>query len=150
MPQAVATIKAPLEFVFAAFADFPNSARILHSAAETEFLTEHTTGLGTEWIQTVVDDEKPTTARHKITEFTPPRRYVMTSDDSAALETMAFDFTQTDEGVLVSFRVDAQGKGFFKKLLVKIAGPAIEEYMNQDLARMKEAIEESHLAAQGF
>lgn len=87
------TIGVPREVVFAAFTDFPQSARVFQSATKTEFISPNTTGLGAEWLQFDEENPGPDAPRHTITAFSPPNAYTMTSDDSAAFETMLFRFT---------------------------------------------------------
>ena len=65
----------------------------------------------------------------------------MTSDDQHAFETMDFTFTPSGNRTVVSFVLTVNAKGFLAKLAAGLFGHIIRNYMKQDLARMKVAIE---------
>jgi uncharacterized membrane protein len=139
--NAVVTIEAPAERVFELFTDFQWSPQHLHRAHKTEFHSQNKSGIGAEWTQYEEKENKPTVSRHKVTAFNAPSSFSMTSDDKAAFETMDFSFTQQDDGTLVSFDLTVAPKGFFKGLATKILKGEIHEMMQEDLERIKDAIE---------
>jgi Polyketide cyclase / dehydrase and lipid transport len=139
--RAATIIAAERGEVFRFFVDFPESAKVLHSAFKTEFITPHTTGLGAEWTQYEEDPESPVIAHHKVIAFNEPQSYTMTSDDQHAFETMEFTFTPSGNGTAVSFVLTIDAKGFLVKVATGLFGFVIRNYMKQDLARIKAAIE---------
>ncbi|HLO96950.1 MAG TPA: SRPBCC family protein [Fimbriimonas sp.] len=135
------TINAPQPTVFDFFTNFPESAKVLHSAFKTEFVTPHTTGLGAEWTQYDGDPENPEIALHKVIAFKEPNSYSMTSDDQYALEAMDFKFVPSGNATTVSFHLTIKPKSFFANIATTLFWFIIRNYMKKDLARMKHAIE---------
>ena len=134
-------ILRPVDEVFSAFADFPRSAVVLHSAIQTEFLSPNTHGQGARWRHTSGKEGALTVAIHEVLEVQPPSLIVLTTDDESALETMRFEFTDQGQATLVRFEVAVKSKGFFVALLAHLVKPMIRGAMTEDLERMKVAIE---------
>lgn len=139
--QASTVINASRETVFAFFADFPESAKVLHNAFRTDFESSNTTGLGAEWIQHDESPERPVVARHKVIAFDAPATYTMTSDDKRSFETMVFRFDGDAIRTRVTFDLTIKPKGLFLTIFLFALKSMIRGAMREDLERMKNAIE---------
>ena len=138
-------ISATKSQVFATFTDFELLPRILHSAHEVKFLSDHKQGLGTKWEQKTGELEKPITATHEIVALDAPNSFAMTSDDGAAKETMSFTFQEiTPETAQVTLTMTVT-KGCLAVLLAPMVKAGVKEILKEDLQKMKDHIENSHL-----
>ncbi|MEZ5163557.1 MAG: SRPBCC family protein [Fimbriimonadaceae bacterium] len=136
-----AVIERPVQEVFAAFTDFDDFSRILHSAHKVVFLTDHKKGMGAKWQQESGELENPTKAIHEITSFNEPRSFTLVSHDVMADETMHFLFTPADGGTHVQFDMQPEFRkvwAFFAWLFLK---GIIRTRMEEDLLRMKSHVE---------
>lgn len=135
------TINKPRETVYAAFTDFDQLARILHSAIEVTFVTPERTGLGTKWVQVTQEGDETSSGTHHIIEFSENQSFAMISLDSTSKETMTFTFTDQSQATQVEFRND----GIPISGLAKLASPFLSKFiktaMQEDLDRMKVHIE---------
>lgn len=139
--RTAVSVNQPIDEVFTAFADFPRSAVVLHSAIQTEFLSPNTHGPGARWRHTSGNPDALTVAIHEVLEVQTPRLIVLTTDDESALETMRFEFTDQGQATLVRFEVAVKSKGFFVAVLAHLLKPMVRKAMTEDLERMKGAIE---------
>lgn len=134
-------ISAPRDQVFAFFTNFEESAKHLHRAFKIEFHSPKLTGLGAEWTEHDGDPDEAVVSRRKITAFDPPHSYTMTSDDKDSFETMDFRFTDQGLQTLVAFDLTIKPKGLLRGIFVGLGKGMIFSMMEEDLNRIKSAIE---------
>ncbi|MFM7322925.1 MAG: SRPBCC family protein [Armatimonadota bacterium] len=143
MTVRVATeVDASLSRVFTFMSDFPVLARVLHSATETYFVGDSTTGLGAEWLQRApAHGEGMIEARHRIVAFDPPRGFTMETVDASAVETMEFVLTDVGGRTRIDFTVRARAATLWLTLFAWLGRGFIRRSMQEDLERLRDTIE---------
>ncbi|MBA4291528.1 hypothetical protein C0431_01015 [bacterium] len=139
--SVTSTIDKPRETVFAAFTDFDQLARVLHSATEVTFVTPEKTGLGTKWVQVTQEGEETSSGTHHIIELTQNQSFTMVSLDSISKETMSFTFADQGQATQVDFRMEGIPISGLAKLASPFLSKLIKKAMQEDLDRMKAHIE---------
>lgn len=140
--SATVQINAPLPQTFALFTDFTKLPQILHSAHFVEFKSSQQSGVGAKWEQRTGDLDNPTVALHSITQFSEPNSFTMISDDSAAIETLHFNFQPLGSNqTQVTMTIEAAAKGCLVAILAPMLKKGISQAMQEDLERMKEYVE---------
>lgn len=135
------TIDNTREIVFAAFTNFDQLARVLHSAIEVTFVTPERTGLGSKWVQVTQEGDETSSGTHHIIEFTQNQSFTMVSLDSTSKETMTFTFSDQGQATQVEFKMDALPISGLAKLASPFLSKFIKKAMQEDLDRMKTHIE---------
>ena len=140
--SATVTINAPLEQTFDLFTDFEKVPQILHNAHFVDFKSSTKEGAGAQWEQRSGDLEDPTIAIHTITTLEKPNSFTMTSDDTAAVETLTFTFQPNGENQTnVSMSISAATKGCLVFMMAPFLKSTIQQAMTEDLNKMKDYIE---------
>lgn len=136
-----ALVNRPRPKVFAAFTNFDELARVLHSAIEVTFVTPERTGLGTKWVQVTKEGDETASGTHHIVEFSQNHSFSMVSLDSTSKETMIFTFTDQGPATQVEFRMEGTPISGFAKIASPFLSKMIKGAMQEDLDRMKAYIE---------
>jgi len=135
-------VDAPVSRVFGFMADFPVLARVLHSATETFFVGDSTTGLGAEWLQrSPSSGDDMVEARHRIVAFDPPRGFTMETVDRSAVETMEFVLTDIGGRTRIDFTVRARAATVWLTLFAWLGRGFIRRSMQEDIERVRDTIE---------
>ncbi|MBL1216338.1 MAG: SRPBCC family protein [Planctomycetes bacterium] len=85
-------VHAPPDRVFAVFSDFRNLAKNIAGVQRAEVLTEGEIGAGTRFRETRIMFKKEATEEMEITEWDPPRSYVVECDSCGAHYRSEFRF----------------------------------------------------------
>jgi len=135
-------VDAPPERVLAFMTDFPIFARVMHSAMETYFVGDSTTGPGTEWLQkTGSHSEGMTEARHRIVAFDPPHSFTMETIDRSSTETMLFRLSEWGDGTRVEFHNRIRAHSLWLLIFALMGLGFIRKSMREDLERVRDTIE---------
>src|SRR5947207_3024846 len=114
-------IDAPLETVFALFADLANAPGRIKAITKLEILTPGPVGAGTRFRETRLMFGRECTEEMQITAFDLGRGYEITSHACGAEFRSSFSFTANCHGTGVDVEVETRALSLFAKLLKPLA-----------------------------
>lgn len=141
----VKQINAPLDRVFALFADIPNAAKNIDGITRVEMLTEGAVGVGTRFRETRKMYGKESTEEMEFTAFDEDRHYTVEAHSHGSHYISTFDFEATDGGTQVTTCFSATPQSFMARLLsflgsmmIKSVAKILEQDMD-DIKRLAES-----------
>ncbi len=140
------TIKAPLERVFAVFADLEGAADVIEGIMKLEILTDGPVGVGTRWRETRLMFKKEATEEMEITAFDPPNGYKVEAQSHGSQYLSEFKFTPKDDGVEAVMSFEAKPLTLMARIMGFIMAPMMRGFMvkclEKDLDDLKRHLEQ--------
>ena len=118
--QCTAVVDAPIEKVFATYADFPNAAENVEGIVRIEMLTDGPVGLGTRFKETRVMFGKESTEEMEVTAFEANRMYTLSADSCGARFDSKFTFGSEAGKTKVQMELQTKAITLFAKLMTPV------------------------------
>lgn len=144
------TIDAPQEAVFAAVSNFSNAAEMISGIDSVEMLDQanngSAVGVGTRFKETRTMMGKQATEEMEVTEFDPPRSYVLSAISCGArFDSRVACDQESPGGCRLSYDIDTQAISLYAKIMSPIMGlmmkGTMRKMMEKDLADIKAYVE---------
>ncbi len=138
------TVARPPADVFAAAADFANSPSRISAIIRVEMLTGGPVGVGTKFRETRRMFGKEASEVMTVTEFEPPRRYVLGCESHGCRYRSEIRVEPMGPGSRLVMVFGAEPLTFFAKLMSFLMKPMIRsmaKMCGKDLAELKAALE---------
>lgn len=139
-------IAAPPERVFAASSDFASAADTISAIEKMEVLTEGPVGVGTKFRETRKMFGKEAKETMEVTEFEPPRRYVLIANSHGSIYRSEYTFEPEGAGTRVTLSFEATPQTFMAKVLGVIFRLFLKKMISMcdaDLEDLKNHVERS-------
>ncbi len=141
-------ISAPREQVFRLATDIDSWPSYINGIARVELLSEGPFQRGLRFKETRVMFGKESTEEMEVTEFDAPSSYLVEAESCGSHFYSRFEFTDSDEGTVVTVKFDAQALSLGAKVLGVLMTPlmkmSVEKCIREDLANLKTFAEQSH------
>lgn len=120
-------IAAPPEHVFALASDFAHAADHVQAIERVELLTPPPVGVGTRFRETRKVFGRSATEELAVTEFEPPRRYVVGCDSHGCRYRSEFLFTPRGGGTEVRLTFEAQPLNLIARIMGFLMRPLVKK-----------------------
>ena len=143
---AAVEVAAPAERVWAVVTDIGNAQSNIPAIRKVEFLGETRHGLGTRWRETRVMFGREATEDLEITEWRPPREYVVRARNHGCDYCSVVRVHARGAASTLEFEFSARPLTLFAKIMagltLPLMGKAIRNALDGDLAALKRRCEE--------
>ena len=139
-------IAAPVGHVFEKATDFARAPESIKGIEKIEMLTDGPVGVGTRFRETRVLFGKEATEEMEITEFEPPRRYVLGCENHGCRYRTEFRFVPNGSGTDLEMTFGAEPLTTTAKVMSFMMRPLMKTTMkhcSKDLEDLKTAVESS-------
>jgi hypothetical protein len=140
-----AHFSAPPERVWSVLSDFEHAAGRIEAIRKIEILTPGPVGKGTRFRETRMMFKKEATEEMEITEWVPPRRYVLECESCGCHYRSAVSCTPEENGTRVEMSMEAKPLSFAAKILGALMGwmmaGACRKAFEKDLSDLKRHVE---------
>ena len=139
-------IDAPVDEVFAVFADFEHAAERIDGIKVLDVLTGGPIGVGSRFRETRVMFGKEATEEMEITAFERGRSYTVECTSHGSHYTSVYTFEPRHDGTDVTLSFDVEAISLFAKLMSPIAGTlvkAMQKLMVEDIDDLQRYLEAS-------
>ena len=137
-------IDAPVDEVFAVFADFEHAAERIRGIESLELLTDGPVGAGSRFRETRVMYGKEATEEMEITAFESDRSYTVECTSHGAHYRSVYTFEPEHDGTNVTLVFEATPLSLFAKLMTPLAGimvKATRKFSEEDIDDLQKHIE---------
>ncbi len=137
-------IKAPVEKVFQLATDFRNAAGRIKKIKKLEVLTEGPVKVGTRFRETRLMFNRECTEEMVVTEFEPPRRYVLAAESHGSSYRTELLFTPEGGGTKLVMKFEATPLTFMARMMsfmMKLMMKQVVKMCSADLEDLKKAAE---------
>ena len=132
------TIRASQAAVFEAVAHIENFSKIVPAITNVEFLSEQKTGIGARFKETRLMGKREGTSILEVTEYVPPERIRIVSDQGGIIWDTVFAVEPAGDGqVELSMVMDARAYKFFAKLINPLIKGMIRKFIESDMDAVK-------------
>lgn len=128
-------VSAPQAAVFNVFSDLDRAADRVTGIVRVEKLTDGATGKGTRFRETRVVFKKEATEEFEITDFEPPRRYVVGAESCGCAYKTTFHFVPNGNVTDVDVEVIAEPVTFMAKLVSPLTNLLFSRMMAKCMAK---------------
>lgn len=138
MPTHTATriIDAPPELVFEVVAHIQNFSKAVPHIEKVEFLTEQHEGVGTRFAETRTMNGRTATVKLEVTEYEPPRRVRIVSDEAGTVWDSVFTVESDGDGARLTLAMEERAY----KLLAKVMNPLVRGMVRKGLEADLDAV----------
>lgn len=142
---ATVYINAPLERVWDFVSDIERAANMIEAIKRIELLTPGPVGKGTRFKETRVMFKKDATEEMEITEWAPPRRYVLECDSCGCHYRSAVSCIAEGDGTRVEMSMEAKPLSAVAKIMAllisRMMAGSMRKAFAKDLNDIKRAVE---------
>lgn len=139
-------INAPVEKVFAVFADIENAAQHISGIEKIEIVSDTKYGKGTQWRETRTMFGQKATEEMTITEFVEEKYYLVEAESHGTHYKTTFTFTQKEQGtdVMMIFEgIPLTTTSKIMNMFSFIMTGATKKALHQDMVDLKRVCENS-------
>ena len=137
-------VEAPPDRVFEVLTDVPNWAEYIGGIRKVEMLTDGPVGVGTRFRETRMLFKREATEEMEITEFRPPRAYVLECDSCGCHYRTTTNVVPDGSGALIEMEMQATPVSFMAKLMSPLnplfSGP-MKKFIQKDLEDTRARLE---------
>ena len=148
--RATTHIAAPVERVFAAFADFRNVPGRVSGIKRLQVLGDGPIGVGTRFRETRLMFGREATEEMTITEFDPPRSYSVEAESCGCRYLATYDFRSDGDGTIVDLSFGGQPLTFVAKVMGLLLGwmmaGTMKQCVEKDMLDLKSYLESAGLS----
>lgn len=135
------SIAAPPERVFEAVAHIENFSRAVPGIIDVEFLSDARTGVGTRFRETRLMKKRETTTELEVTEYEPPERVRLVSDEGGTIWDTVFTVAPTGTGSDLTMVMDARPHRLLARIVTPLLKGTIAKAIESDMDAIKDYCE---------
>ena len=138
-------VQAPPEAVWRIVSDIEHGQAMIPAITSIEILGDRSQGLGTRWRETRVMFGREATETLEITEWRPPREYVVSAESHGCRYRSVIRVRPQGPGTVIEFEFGGEPYTFMSRAMAFVMGGlmrgSIEKMLRADLAAMKDFCE---------
>lgn len=139
--EASRTILAPREAVFEVTAHIENYAEVIPNITGVEYLSDQKTGVGARFKETRQMGKRSGTTELEVTEYDPPERVRLVSDQGGTIWDTVYTYEPTEAGTKLTMVMDIRPYKLAARLVTPFVYKVVSKAVESDMDAVKQHCE---------